>query len=556
MNYKIKILFLWFCFFGSVNVTLAQQDTIKYKSFYKELKEIRLLTDIQQYSEAINRLKAIENSKEKSKEITATHNNEVTFRILVARVYRLSGEFDDAMNQMNLLPKLTEPDLLLKVNFRIAALYMENPKYTMEERIKIVYPIIDEGIRISKKYNYPIDLASYYSLKGGMHADECNLLKRNCKKNNQIAITYYKKSMELFLENNDTLNYHNCLNGLFRLAMGERTKDVDLLKNLVLQVTEKSTYAPNVLASRNHLGVYYLLFKKDSFNFLKQSVLEKDAMIAFVNKNADNAIGKLKVLYEFDSLKSNLHENKGFLKAKDLEIKQKNIRIIENIVFSIALAVLSLILILLFIKQKKLGKEMNNSNKSLLDSNHNFELLIKESNHRIKNNLQMILSIIELEKNNNEESENILLTNISSKILTIAALHRILDFKEHNQKVDLNVYFNEIIQYFEDLSKNEIEFSTDFTTAKIQSERIIYFGLIVNELISNTLEHRKSKGEIVIQVLRTENNYIFTYRDNSDFGDYTKNNGIALIENLIGRFGGSNFKFNPKFGEYKFYFNE
>jgi two-component sensor histidine kinase len=536
-----------------MNDALGQKDTIATSIFQGKLKEIRLLTDTQQYSEAMRKLKGIEKPEVQKLSIT----DQVDYRMMMSRVLRLSGEFNDAMDEIEKIPNLeNHQNLKLKVDFRRAALFMENPKYTMEKRIEIVYPIIEEGIKIAKEQNKELDLASFLNLKANMHSDECMLIQRNCEKNNRLAAKYYKRSMALFLANKDTANYHNGLNGLFRLSLAEKWPDLDSLRDLVMEFTDRSSYFPNVLASRNRLATYYIYIHNDSLNYLKQTVLEKNAMIDAVNKNADNTIEKLKLLYEFDSLKADLNLNKGVVAQKDLVIQEKNQKISENIVFSVILGFLTLISILLFIRQRKLSKKMNYSNEALQYSIHNYELLIKESNHRIKNNLQMILSIIELEKKIKNEARNNLLTSISSKILTIAALHRILDFKEHNQKVKLRKYFSEIIHYFEDLSKNEVVFSVDFANPKIQSERIIYFGLILNELISNTLEHRSSKHEIIIQVLKTENDYIFIYRDNSDFGEFTNKSGIDLIENLIGRFGGTKLEFNPKLGEYKFNFNE
>ena len=279
-------------------------------------------------------------------------------------------------------------------------------------------------------------------------------------------------------------------------------------------------------------------------------------MIDLVNNNADNTIGKLKLLYEFDSLKSSVITSKALVEKQDVEISEKNKSIQQTYLFSITLAVFLFLVIYFLVIQRKLTKKMNIANLELQNSNNNYELVVRESNHRIKNNLQMILSMLELDKGNISDEGIDVLTNISAKISTITALHRILDFKEHNQRVLLKAYFEEIISYYTDLSKNKINFITDFANPEIKSERIIYFGLILNEMLSNTIKHRKNQEEVIIQVLKDEDKYIFIYRDNSNFKEFTRNSGINLIEGLIKHSGGINYVFNPTFGEYKFYFND
>ncbi len=551
---KLKYLFLVFLLLGSIHTAFSQRDSIQNPTFEQQLKMIRLLTDTQQYSEAMRKLKEIENSEE----ITKTLENEVDYRTLVARVLRLSYQFDDAMHQLDMLPNLdNHRELKIKVDFRKAALFLENPKYTREERMKVVQPIITEGIKVSKEIDNLGSLASFYNLKASLHSDECAYVGQDCKKIKNAAARYYKDAMRIFLINEDTLNYHNSLNGLFRLSIAELSPELDSLKDLVLKYAESSSYFPNVTVSRNLLGHYFAYIKHDSLNYFKQTVLEKSAMIDAVNNNADNTIGKLKLLYEFDSLKADLNQNREVIAQKDLMIVEKNRRIMGNVFFSVVLVILSLILIVLFLKQRRLTRKMNVTNRALNQSNHNYQLLIKESNHRIKNNLQMILSIIELDKEGNNHKSQVLLGNISSKILTIAALHRVLNFEEHNQKVELKKYFNEIIEYFQDLSKEKVKFISDFTNLEIKSERIIYFGLVLNEMISNTLKHRCTKEDIFIQVQKTENSFEFTYKDCSEFPlNYDKHSGINLIEDLIVRFGGVDLKFNSRIGEYKFYFYE
>lgn len=549
--YKIFLPIIFFL--GIANTVFSQKDTVKNTSFEQELRVIRLLTETQQYSEAMRKLKEMEGDET----IISSLAHEVDYRLLVSRVLRLSYQFDDAMHQLYLIPDLkNDKELKVKVDFRRAALFMENPKYSREERLEIVFPIINEGIRLSKEINNPGSLPSFYNLKASMLYDACAYIELDCEENKAKASEYYKKAMALFLINEDTLNYHNSLNGLFRLAVSDLKPEMDSLKELVLEFASSSRYFPNITVSRNLLGHYFAKVKQDSLGYFRQTLIEKNAMIDAVNKNADNTVGKLKLLYEFDSLKADINLNKNVIAQKDLMIIEKNRRITQNIIFSIVLGSLAIVLIVLLLRQSKLAREMRITNLALEKSNNNYQLLIKESHHRIKNNLQMILSIIELDKEGTSEANEMVLNSISSKVLTISALHKILDFREHNEKVNLRKYFDEIIEYFENFSKNEITFDTDFSSPKVESERIVYLGLILNEMISNTLQHRIGKDDIIIRVLKSDNLNIFIYRDNSDFKDYTKHSGITLIEDLIVRFGGVNMSFDPKYGEYKFYFDE
>ncbi|WP_107039174.1 histidine kinase dimerization/phosphoacceptor domain -containing protein [Brumimicrobium mesophilum] len=552
---KYKIIFILISFILSSNSIFSQKKTIEKETLDSKLSLVRLLTDTQQYSEAMRQLNLVE--EKYSEDIESSLKNEVNYRLMVARVLRLSNQHDDAMEQINLLPDLgDEPNLHLEVSFRKAALYLESPKYSMEEQIKIIYPIINNGIRVSEELNNIPSLASFYNLNASIHFDECASLKKDCNKHLEIAEESYRKAMNLFMSINDSLNYHNSLNGLFRLAIVEEYNNVDSIKNVVSKYADESIYFPNLTMSRSLLGQYYVRIKNDSLGYFRQTILEKSAMIDAINKNADNTIEKLKLLYEFDSLKADLDLNLNVLSQKELVILEKNKRIDQNRFYSVILFSLVLILIWLLYRQRVLTMGIRKSNFDLNKSNLNYQLLIKESNHRIKNNLQMILSIIEFDKEDTSRESQELLETISSKILTISSLHKILDFKVHNQKVDLQTYFMEIVQNFQKLTKRELNFNIDFIDSKIESERIVYFGLILNELLSNTLKHRKEKDEIFIQVLKSNKSHIFIYRDNSNFKDYVKSNGIFLVENLIVRCGGRDLNFEPQHGEYKFYFNE
>lgn len=518
-----------------------------------KLEFIQLLTDTEQYSAAMEELKALEKSEGSNTSI----KNRVRIKLLVARSLRLLGKFDDAMIELNSLPNLEEfPKLKLNVDFAVSALYLENPKFTVEERLEILSPIINVNIQQSKALKDTGMMASFLNMSACLHKSECLDLRLNCQDNYLIASKEFNEAMKYFLILKDTSNYHNAVNLLFALEMDNETDKIEEAKDKVCKMLEVGTYAPNIINSHNLLYAYYNVFKNDSVKSLWELVQARDANMEMISKNADNTIEKMKLLYQFDTLQTSVAYNKKLVANQATVIQQNTQRLNQAIIFGVILGVLILILVILFVRQRKFSQKLNKSNIALSKSNLNFELLIKESNHRIKNNLQMILSMLELGKNNASAEEVTLLTTISAKISTITALHRMLNFKEHNQKVSLPTYMNEIVSFYENLHARDLHFNKELTDVYLKSERIIYFGLILNEMISNTIKHAGEESTVNLKVVFLGANYSFTFQDNSNFGEFTKNSGINLIEDLVSRFGGDDFELDANVGMYRFTFNE
>ena len=92
---------------------------------------------------------------------------------------------------------------------------------------------------------------------------------------------------------------------------------------------------------------------------------------------------------------------------------------------------------------------------------------------------------------------------------------------------------------------------------EIPSEKIIYFGLIVNELLASTFEHSLgSNHDISIEVAPYQNGYRFAYKSSSGhWPDATIGKGNSLVGQLVERVGGTNFVFDVAAGHYGFEFH-
>jgi two-component sensor histidine kinase len=211
---------------------------------------------------------------------------------------------------------------------------------------------------------------------------------------------------------------------------------------------------------------------------------------------------------------------------------------------------LSLIIVRLFIKQKQMVANLDISNK-------NFELLLIKSNHRIKNNLQMILSMVDFSIDEVSTSENKALHNISNKIQIISALNKHLYIDVKSEYVSLPLFFEEISHLYTVLKPNLLQVENEIYPLKINCERIVYFGLILNELLANTIEHNLSEiKKIHLTVKKINSYFVFEYCDHSTHLKTAKNGeGGFLLNQLVKRIKGTNYQLDKKTGMYKFHFS-
>lgn len=153
------------------------------------------------------------------------------------------------------------------------------------------------------------------------------------------------------------------------------------------------------------------------------------------------------------------------------------------------------------------------------------EIRKKEIHHRIKNNLQVISSLLELQAERFSEKEVLeAFRESQNRVATMAIIHEelyrsrnseILDFSEYLQKLtaDLLRSYN--------IRKEDIKMCLDIEEIFLGMDTAIPLGIIINELISNSLKHafpQGRKGEIQIKICRTEEN-----RENKSISNSTNN---------------------------------
>lgn len=189
-------------------------------------------------------------------------------------------------------------------------------------------------------------------------------------------------------------------------------------------------------------------------------------------------------------------------------------------------------------ENKRLEIQVEEQTKDLNITLKEKTLLLQEVNHRVKNNMQMIVSLIRLQSNDikDEQMKSIFFTT-ENRLNAMSQLHELLYQKDDISYVNAYEYFSNLIEGLEETYSDEIEINY-IIDADLQTEQAISSGIILNELVTNSLKHafENDDGQIDILLSKVGDEYTLTVRDNGigyDKEDVQKSFGLVLVETLV-----------------------
>ncbi|PWK17328.1 two-component sensor histidine kinase [Arcicella aurantiaca] len=180
------------------------------------------------------------------------------------------------------------------------------------------------------------------------------------------------------------------------------------------------------------------------------------------------------------------------------------------------------------------------------------QILLSELQHRVKNNLQYVISILEIQKESVSHSNiDDLIKSNQNRIHSIALLHKKLNVSESVNEVDLTRYITDLSELVKDSYDIKEKNVGLFVTCEIEILSItkaLPLGLIIVELISNSMKHafkNQTKGIINIEIKQEKNSKknCLHYIDNGIGFDFknvqTKGLGVEIMKGLIDQLNGT-----------------
>lgn len=435
------------------------------------------------------------------------------------------------------------------------------------------------------------------------------------------ALNEYMKAYELHMKIGNTKNAANVMHNVGNCmnVMGEYRNAISQLKRTLIMKESLGSYFSSASSydalSESYLGLEMLdsalYFSKIGLDLAQKSG-SADLLLDIYDtqyeiylglndiENFRSAWNEYKTIYDtlFSSEKTRmiyqiqaqfemerdeeLRENERQVqlsKEREEELKDEvntGIQSRERIIKIAEIAGVILLLLLVFTlysrnrsvrRSQAILAKTNQELKETLLSKEEKEVLLKEIHHRVKNNMQIIMSLLRLQSANiTDEYIQSLYTESQNRIRSMALVHEELyqtrNFSAVNVKQYLEKLITNLIQNYSLDTKVDVEY--DIEVQKMNIDTLIPLGLILNEIISNSLKHafkELERGKVVVKIKRLDDNSIVLFASDNGPGISTSDRnketlGQELISSLVEQLDGTIEINNNEGAEYTVIFKE
>jgi two-component sensor histidine kinase len=488
-------------------------------------------------------------SKEKNNE-----NYKTALYLYIAFTNTDLGNFKNSLYYLNLADRKEES---VPINQEKASVYNKLGQYNNALRILLQ----NKNLQMTKpesSYNTYLIAELYLSSKKYKAAIETVSHIENEKTNNIIKLNSYNILAQSYL----------------RLQEYEKAKEWNEKAGFYASTTKNQESKLTYFLCKSEIEEATGNFKEALLSIKKHNALKE---AKYLKQNADK-INELETTFDLLQKDSHIKDLKLVSLQKNIQIhKQKN-----YIIGGILLIVLLLFGIVIFIFFFRIIKKKNNiirienselecAKVQIEKSLQERELLLKEIHHRVKNNLQIILSLLSIQAKEGINFNNMdtFLEKSQSRIITISLIHQNLYENENLENIDYKLYVNDLIKNLDSILNvlnKRILFKINIEAVFFDLQTAIPLGLIINELVSNSYKHafaNRIEGEIEITIInKFDKEFTLTYSDNGIGFSYDettakKSLGLELIRLLTNQLKGKLSRRKVKEGtSYQIDFNE
>ncbi|MCZ2223197.1 MAG: tetratricopeptide repeat protein [Chitinophagales bacterium] len=437
------------------------------------------------------------------KENNLISNNSLTLSKVynnIGLIHRTKKEYEEAikwyLQSLQIKKEIKDTRGVLNSFINLSMTYQNLKDY------KKALSYVDSAIVIAKNEKWEEEYASLYTNKASIQLNQGKI--KTATENITKAFEWLEKILDAKTKTYTfyTAGEIDISEKKYILAIDNFLKCIDLAKKQNNREVLQSAYAQlaqcyafnNAYKDAYSANLKHQEIRDSIFNLESKRSLDEQQILFNVKEN-EQKITHL-----------NIENNK-----KELERKQAEKRFVLSIIFSTLFGIGILILIFLWKKNREKNKALNHKNLIIETALQEKETLLKEIHHRVKNNLQIIIGLLELQESLHEDQKiEKLISEAHARIKTMAIIHEMLYQNNDLNKINVLHYVNKLISYIEsEFKKDEISVEKNITINKVffNIDTIVPLGLILNELLTNIFKYAfvsKSKKQINVSITLIE----------------------------------------------------
>ena len=347
-----------------------------------------------------------------------------------------------------------------------------------------------------------------------------------------------------------------------------------------------STGNVNIANQLNQLHVAYETEQKDKELLLQKTLSDKRSQELALNHEA-LALKQKDLLTERQHVdlltkQTQLQHEAGERQQQELLVKQKNIELLQKsnrlqemeleraafirdaiIVGALGLALMSILVYSRYRMKKRASEELALQREEIREKNVSLQALIsdkdkllaekewlmKEVHHRVKNNLQMVISLLNSQSAYLSSEDAVAAIRESQRRMhAMSLIHQRL-YEKDEAAIDMPTYISDLVDYLKDsFDRGHIQFALDLDPLILDVSRAVPIGLILNEAITNSLKYAFPDGQagyILVSLKTTPPAVELTVADDgigmpeSNAENTKKSLGMSLLKGLTTQIGGT-----------------
>lgn len=370
-------------------------------------------------------------------------------------------------------------------NMALAYKYLERPEKALEIQL--------EALELFKKNSDTNGMQSAYANVGTSYFN----LKEYGK-----ALTYFKKSEAISGVLANKFNLITLYNSIGQTNMALKKYDV-AQQNLeqALEIAESYDAKERIqyiYQSLSDLAEAKGDYKKALDNYKKFHSIGNEVYQAERN----DAMAKYEKKFEVFESREKQHK-------AELKVAER-----ERMILYISIGALALLIVTgLLVYAVRMRNKAVKASESELESR---KRLMREMHHRIKNNLQLVESMLSIQSRRMDENSATQLDGVRGSIQAMAGIHEGLYSEGSGEHIDSEVFFTNLEKNLRQSDQNEVNLSVSADHFKTDIDAVVSIGIIVNELFTNSLKYAFEENEnkrIEVSLRKEVDTLILNYRD-------------------------------------------